>query len=104
MHRINIFNYEDYRDFLFDVVKHLCGEEEKQSQRWLFLRIKWPISLYADVMKKRRNLSIARTLELGFFMELEFDELEYFLTLVMLDSHKVAIRRYAKLRLSHVLK
>jgi hypothetical protein len=74
----NIYQYKDYRHFFQDFLAENRTLNPKFSQRFFSQKLKWPVSLFSDLIRRRKSMTLSRCLEFCMFAEFNGQQTVYF--------------------------
>lgn len=74
----NIYQYKDYRHFFQDFLAENRTLNPKFSQRFFSQKLKWPVSLFSDLISQRKSMTLSRCLEFCMFAEFDGAQTVYF--------------------------
>lgn len=95
----DIQDYSDYRLYLEDFYKLNKKKDSPTSHRFLAQKLKWPISYFNEVIKKRKNLTMPRALEFAKFAKMDILDTERLIYLIFLESENLDVQDYFKKKL-----
>ena len=94
-----IHAYGDVRQFLADLYASNSSGTRKLSHRGWANRLKWPISYMNDVIRGRKNLTVARAIELSRFLKFDGFETERLLAMTLMQNERADVGEYFNKRL-----
>ncbi|MDO9181165.1 MAG: hypothetical protein Q7U04_02090 [Bacteriovorax sp.] len=95
----DVQDYDNYRVYLEDFYKLNKKENSPISHRYIAQKLKWPISYFNEVLKKRKNLTLPRALEFAKFAKMDLVDAERLIYLIFLESDNLDVQDYFKKKL-----
>lgn len=81
-----VMDYKNYYDFIESFYNQNKSTDRRFSYNYLAQQLDWPLSLFPDLLKRRKKLSINRCIQLGLWLKLDRFDLEYLLFLTLKEN------------------
>lgn len=91
----DLFKFDTFFEFLTEFISVNKSTHKFFSHRWLARKLDWPVSFCAELLSKRKSVTVSRAMELAAFLNLDSLQTERLILLVFADSPSDSVKNFA---------